>query len=390
MILNNYKVYTLLAVVAILTGCGGGSGGGTDISNSSSSSSVSSSSSSLSSESSSSSNSVFSSSSESSSSSSSSALVVSDNVITNPIRENDAPLGLSSYAMGVVGKFPLDDSQVPEGIGYKSAARVVRHIATNERYTFPEQTDSQQIEETVKYFVDKGHLVTHEIHVLDGPGIRRQANPWVNKVFGHYTGPSEFRQGLMYDPKVIDAVTNLFAEAVGHAYRLEYYGAEVIICPELEDNEDHASFQQLLNILKNVGWSDRSKIVRNGGTMGEFAGLRYETHDSSIDAANSLRPGDIWNNDGRNMYLNSEPASENFSNAVSENTVRAIVELGQAKGFIVYPWEEELQGMFNNNGLQGAAAHTSAYTNRTYVFKKPVDQVSILLGIQPNQVTLAK
>lgn len=313
--------------------------------------------------------------------------------ITNPILENDAPLGISSYAMGVPNKFPLEDSQTPEGVGYKSVAKTVRHIATNELYTFAETPDYEQLYNTIKSFVDNGHLVTHEIHILNGPGIRNKNDPWIESITGQNPGKDTFNSWLKYDPKVRDAILNLFAEAVAHAKRLETLGnVRVIICPELEDNHrggESGEFGILLGFLQQAGWTNpdgslrRQDTVRNTMLGDEIQSLIIEKHCNSISCTNSLRPGDIFNNDGVTFVFDSDNCSN--SRFISEDNIRQMRDIALAHGVIFYAWHSELQGRKIVNCQDQAAANRK---DRTYVLRNPITQASILLGIKPEEVTL--
>lgn len=305
----------------------------------------------------------------------------SSNTIQNTVLENVTPIGLSTFALGVP-KFPLEDVQTPEGVGYKSVARVVRHIATNELFTFPETPDHLQIETVIKSFIDAGHLVTHEIHILNGPSMRKSRDPWTNNLFGGPTSDQEFVNGLQSSQGVRDAVQNLFAEAVAHAQALEALGAEVIICPELEDNETHETFQILLNLLSNVGWNEPTKIVRNAGYPGEFGSVRHESH--GMEDLGQLRPGDILNNDGNTFCFNSNP--DCAPGALTENDVRYAVQTTQARGIIYFLWSAHLQG--NQQVSPGNFIPYPEYTNRNYVLEKPIEQAAILLSISPNEIIL--
>lgn len=302
-----------------------------------------------------------------------------NNVIKNTIKENTIPVGLSSFAMGVVGKFPLEDTQTPEGVGYKSVARVVRHIATNELYTFPETSNELQVEETIKFFLDNGHAVTHEIFILNGPSMRKCRDPWINGVLGKKVCDEEFVRSLQHDPMTRAAVQSLFNKVVVYAKRLEALGATVLICPELEDNQTHSTFKILLEFLNKAGWRDSSKIVRNGGSPGEFGNVRFETHDDT--AISKLRPGDIVNNDGNSFVFYDEKPN---SGEIPENRIRYMLEHAESLGVIAFLWNTRLQG--NVQASPGNFIPYPSYTDRTYVLKRPAAQAAILLGINETEV----
>lgn len=304
----------------------------------------------------------------------------SNNKIANPILENTTPFGLSTFAMGVP-TFPLEDSQVAEGIGYKSVAQVVRHIATNELYTFPETPDHSQIINTLQEFIANGHLVTHEIHILNGPSMRKSRDAWINNVVGRAIDDQQFVNMLQNNSTVRSAVQNLFNEVVQYAKVLEGVGVEVLICPELEDNETHNTFKILIDMLNNAGWTDSSKIVRNGGTPGEFGNVRYESHN--IFNIN-LRQGDIFNNDGNTFNLSSKANPQ--PGALSEDQIRYAINTTQSRGILMFIWSAHLQG--NQQVSPGNFTPYPSYTNRHYVLDDPVGQAAILLGINSSEVIL--
>jgi len=304
-----------------------------------------------------------------------------DNRILNSIVENTTPLGLSTFAMGVSGKFPLEDSQTAEGIGYKSIAKVVRHIATNELYTFPETPSHLQVQSVLESFINDGFLVTHEIHILNGPSMRKSRDSWINGVVGKNVSDEEFVSLLQSNQKVRDAVQNLFGEVVAYANTLEALGVNVLICPELEDNQNHSSFNILLSMLANVGWSDKSKIVRNGGSPGEN-GTIYESHNYS--AIGSLRPGDIFNNDGNTFCFAANPTCA--PGALSESQIRNAISHTQAKGILMFVWSEHGQGLQQTS--PGNFIPYPEYTNRNYVLDNPLGSASLLLGISEAEVVL--
>jgi len=304
--------------------------------------------------------------------------------IQNPILENVIPLGVSTFALGVVGKFPLEDYQTSDMIGYKSVAKVVRHIATNELFTFPETPDISQIQNVLAEFISNGHLVTHEIHILNGPSMRKCRDQWVNNVVGKSVCDEEFVRLLRTSQSMRDSVLNLFAAAIAHAHQLQSLGVDVLICPELEDNQTHETFQILLDLLSTAGWSDMSKVVRNGGSPGEFGIVRYESHGSSMAALGGLRPGEIWNNDGDTFYFNTD--TTHATGAISENQIRSMITTAQQRGVITFIWSAALQG--NHQVSPGNFIPYPDYTNRNYVLEKPIEQAAILLGITPENIIL--
>ena len=313
------------------------------------------------------------------------------NRILNTILENSTPIGLSSYAMGVLNKFPLEDAQTPELVGYKSIAKTVRHIATAELFTFPETPNEDQVYNIIKSFVDDGHIVTHEIHILNGPGIRNKNDTWLQSVIGKNPGKDTFISMLKTDTKLRDAVLNLFVEAVSQAKRIEALGnTRVVICPELEDNHpggESGTFGILLGFLKQAGWTNpdgtlrRLDTVRNTMSGQTIQSLIIEKHCNSVSCINSLRPGDINNNDGVTFALASDNCSS--SGFITESTFRQMRDIAVAKGIMFLAWHSELQGRKIVNCVDQAAANRE---NRTYRIRKPVEQAAILLGIKPEEV----
>jgi len=317
------------------------------------------------------------------------------NRITSGVRENTTALGLSSFALGVRGKFPLEDNQNVEGIGFKVAARAVRKVATNELYTFPEQPDPQQVKEFVKYLIDNNHQVVHEIHILCGPCMRDGSDAFVLPFMPHTQGNSnqdeEFIRQLSFNELLQEAVLNLFSEVVQHAKDLENLGAEVYICPELEDNHqegENNSFGILLEYLRLAGWQNsdqslrRDKVVRNGGSVGKIPGIRYERHGD--DLAN-LRPGDFFNMDGISFSFDSDGNNSDF--LLTENEVRALLEEAHSRNIIFYVWHSELQGLAQINRFWYSPI--GSLRDRTYILKKPKEQIAILQGVSPDQVVIS-
>lgn len=314
-----------------------------------------------------------------------------DTKIKNAVLENTTPIGISSFAMGVPNKFPFDDAQqTPEGIGFGAVSKVVRHIATNELYTFPERTNPAQVEMYLKNLVDAGHQVTHEIHILNGPAMRKSTDYFINDFYHSSIDDKTFVRDLNTNQALQDHVRNLFAEVVAHARVLEASGVEVLICPELEDNHPDdvemkngklTSIGLLISFLTDLGW-DRTRIVRNGGRLHAIADIRYESHNQSGSVA-QLRPGDIYNNDGKDYSYDTQPQ---VGCKYSESDMRAIRDAGQNSGVIVFIWSAELQGLNYNSQCNGSAV--PSLRNRNYIFEEPVRLASILLGIKPEEVNV--
>ena len=322
------------------------------------------------------------------------------NRIVSGVRQNTVAVGLSSFAMGVTNKFPLEDNQNIEGIGYKVAARAVNKIATNELYTFPEKPDPAQVKETIKFFIDNGHQVVHEIHILCGPCMRigtdRFVTPYIPQTEGNSNQDEVFIDQLYSNQALQQAVLDLFHEVVLHAKELEGLGAEVYICPELEDNHsrgDSGSYGILLNYLKVAGWQDpngdlrKDRVVRNGGSVGNIAGIRYESHghDLANFRFNGLRPGDFFNMDGNSFYFNSDENKPSFQ--FSEDDVRTMVQEAEQRNLVMFVWHSELQGLVQAARFDYRVVGSSR--DRAYILKKPKDQIAILQGVPVEQVEVA-
>jgi len=321
----------------------------------------------------------------------------SENRILNGIRENNVPVGLSTFAMGIPNKFPLEDNQQIDGIGFKVVARAVRRIATNELITFPERPSSEQIVETLKYFIDSGHQVTHEIHILSGPGMRSKSDWFVNEAAGRELDPDDFIDLLYSSNDFRVKVLDLFAETVRHAKRLEALGVDVYICPELEDNHsdgDEGSFGMLLSFLKTAGWTNpdgslrRDRVIRNGGQVGRIRGIRYEKHPHSRAEferdIRSLRPGDFINTDGEGFRFDDQDRDVD----VSEADARYMIREAERKNIIFYLWVPEMQGYKYVGG--GRYQIFPEYRNRHYILDRPHTMVSMLLNIPVSEVQIAE
>jgi hypothetical protein len=299
--------------------------------------------------------------------------------------ENVVPVGISTFALGVPNKFPIKDVQTPELLGVESVAKTVRSIATNELYTFPEKTNPEQVKQYVKNLLDSGHVVTHEIHILNGPGMRKGLDIFVNAVYGKTTFAEEYASDLnSKNPILMNPLRNLFAEVVSHARVLESYGAQVLICPELEDNHADSSesgpFGVYLQLLQDLGWN-RGSIVRNSlasRSIGTISGIRYESHSSF----SGLRPGDIFNLDGKTFVFANEPTN---GCAWSESNVRSFIQQAFNSGVIFYMWHHELQG-YSRSGC--SLNFYPSYQNRQYIFRNPISVASMFLGVTPEQVEL--
>lgn len=318
--------------------------------------------------------------------------VVFDSTIINPVVENTMPYGLSSFALGTIGKFPLeDDHPNASGIGYKSVAMTVRRMATNELYTFPEKSEGsdEQIYTTLKYFVDKGHIVTHEIHILNGPGIRNEQCMWLHSLVGYHPDADGFSHLLKYNNVVRNAVQNLFVAAVNHAKRIETLGnTEVLISPELEDNHyggEEGTFGILLELLKNAGWQNSDGSLRRANTVRstivgkKIPSIRWEYH-GDIGEVNYLRPGDIYNNDGKGYSLKSRTQS---CNTYNEDQIRQYISIAQQKGVIFYAWYSPLQGRID---MDCNSQPYPNYEDRRYTMDNSRAQAAILLGINESEV----
>ena len=315
--------------------------------------------------------------------------------IKNPILENPSPLGISTFAIGVDGKFPIEDAQqTPEGLGVTTVVGVVRNVATNELFDFPEHPGTRdQVKAHLKKLVDTGHIVTHEIHVLNGPGMRKDGDWKVNAVFGYNVSDETFVKELPRNPAAQNGVRAIFNDAVAYARQLEALGVQVLICPELEDNHDAAterdrsgnltSYGWLISFLTDAGWA-RESIVRNGlggGHIHAIPNIRYEVHHGSPNTAlTGLQAGDIFNMDGVSFTFGDEASK---SCLYTEDQVRQLRDNALNKGVIFFIWHSELQGLYYN-GCSYAAIPSR--DNRNYNLKKPIRQASILLGIPPEQV----
>jgi hypothetical protein len=324
--------------------------------------------------------------------------ISNSSVIGNPILENSVPIGVSTYALGTIGKFPLDDAQSKDGIGYKTVAETVQHIATNELYTFTENqqpASEQQVEAVLQGFINDGHSVFHEIHIIYGPGIRNNRDVWIQGVIGYQPGATGFEKLLETNQTVKDAVLNLFVGAVEHAKRLEAIGVTVVICPELEDNHvgsAEVGFTILMDTLQKAGWTNPdgslrvADMVRNSMPGGKTpAGVRTENHGDP-SAMNTLQSGDIFNNDGKGLAF---PTDQFQNNRVSESSAKNAQAKAQATGIIYFVWSDQLQGWWPTDNY-GTDTALPTFYNRNYEVHNPVGLISILLNIPDSQVIVNK
>jgi len=276
------------------------------------------------------------------------------NNVSEPTIKNNFPIGLSSFALAVP-TFPVDD--------LLSIDSSLSRVATNELYTFPEKGNREQIVTTIKKLIESGHDVFHEIHVLNGPGMRQSKDYWINGVVGRPTSDSQFISLLQGNAKVRDAVLNLFAEVVAEAKVLQQLGAEVVICPELEDNhEGTKTFQILVDMLHKVGWTDNSKIVRNTYKGRPIPGLRTEAHANRLSQlmSQNLKAGDIQNNDGVDVQ------------SIGETELKKMIQYCHERGIIFYLWVSESQGLKHVTGGQPwQMVNIGAYNQRHYSFPNP-------------------
>lgn len=321
-----------------------------------------------------------------------------------PIRENLVPVGYSSFPLGVPGKFPHTDDAQAEGVGYRKVARSVRRIATNELFTFPEQSDPELVYESVKFFIDNGHQVTHEIHILCGPCMRDRNDKFINEAAGKVLSQRDFVNELFFNVKLQKAVLSKFEEAVNHAKRLEELGATVYISPDLEHRHTQQSFQILVDFLRAAGWTNPDgsprldRIVSNGVDpyLSSFPGIRKEFHVRSLTAVaqmmhnGQMRPGDFINTDGKSFYFEGNTVK---SHLFSEGEIREFIKVCEANNIIFYAWYGPLQGLaqVDDYGYIPINATTGmpdrgALRDRAYLLDKPYRLASMLMGISEDEL----
>ena len=293
---------------------------------------------------------------------------------------NITPIGMSSFALGVPS-FPVDQ--------LLDISKSVGRVATNELYTFPEQPDRTQITAALKSLIDEGYDVFHEIHILNGPGMRKSTDSWINGVVGKHTSNEQFIDLLKSNQTVKNAVDGLFAEVVAEARALEAIGVEVVICPELEDNHTHNdSYNILLNALYKAGWTDKSKIVRNTHLGSPMADLRKEVHASSLAdmKKRNLRAGDIQNNDGQTM------------GSIPQEELAAMAKYAQEHDIVFYLWIAEMQGLRHvAGGKPWQMDILGAYDQRNYSIPEPevyrnilVSNLNLMALVTPTDKVISK
>ncbi len=282
------------------------------------------------------------------------------------VSDNKTFRGASSFALGVKS-FPREDSR--SGLGYNSFIRTIRKIATNELYTFPEKSNKDNIKNTIAELIANGHSVFHEIHVLNGPGIRGASDYFVNSLFNRKMYNKEFKKLLKTDSYTQQRVLKLFRRVVVHAEALQNLGAYVVICPELEDNEDNESYEILVKLLKKAGWKDERKMVRNSiyNAYPTRTNIRYEAHPHSqleveMYLNRGIRKGSILNTDGTSFRFNGETGTRK---TISQEQIEKSITLTSKKGVIFFAWYSPLQGYDNHD-----QSYSGSYTDRNYTISK--------------------
>jgi len=225
--------------------------------------------------------------------------------------------------------------------------------------------------------------------------MRGSSDRFVNGIVDEITGTTgnnvhnkEFTQLLFNNPAFQNKVLTEFAKVVTHCKELESFGVECYICPELEDNQDNgesSAFGIYLAFLKQAGWVNpdgslrRSRVVRNGGSVGMISGIRYEAHSHSPQelAHRYLRPGDFVNMDGTSFYFNSNDNKPDFQ--MSEDDVRWMLQYCEEQNLIFGIWPSELQGLYQVQRFDYRPI--GAYKARHYLLNNPIGMASILLKV---------
>ena len=293
-------------------------------------------------------------------------------ISTLPYRDNSVPVGVSTYALGVPS-FPRAE--------VSTVAKSVHLIATNQLIDFPDNQNNDNVYNYLKELRDSGFEVFHEIHIINAPGVRKGRSNLVNGWFGKAVSTNTFVKAIKTNQAIRDTILNKFSEVVTFAKQLEELGIEVVICPELEDNETDQTFNILLILLEKAGWVDNNgklrvhKVVSNpmaGGNRVRL-GIRKESHSFDTNMS-KLLPGDIINGDGKPL----EFAKNNPSNYDSGKKIQQkLVACGQ-RNLICYPWTAGLQGFKDYKNSTGARVYYGSYFHRRYVLDYP-DKLAALL-----------
>lgn len=297
-----------------------------------------------------------------------------DPVIEDSTIKNDTPVGLSSFAIGL-SKFPIED--------YKKVSKLVKKVATNELFIFPEEEGNGkernvfQIENLINELVSGGYYVFHEIHVFNGPGLRKSTDRWSNAVTGRKINDKEFERLLNSDSTFRSAIKNKLRQVVDHAKNLQSIGAEVVISPELECNISNASFLTYIEFLNQLGWSN-SNIVKNCMGGSRLPGIRYEVHPRSLAELQrkNLQTGDIWNNDGVDVAQ------------ISNAEIKKMINYANKKGIISYIWYSKLQGLKWVGPDPTAMVAIGEHRNRKYTLNDLIGATEILSSLGEVSTTI--
>ena len=302
---------------------------------------------------------------------------------TIPIEvENVIPYGMSTFALGV-DNFPREE--------YLNIAKKIRHVATNELWLFPEhnETEIQNKKYFLQQLLEHGNLVTHQIHILNGPGLRSaEGDLRLKEKFGYVVDDEILIEGLFSDPKFRNGINEIFIDVIKYARELETMGVHVFICPELEDNhesgENHNSYAILLNLLNSNGWP-RTKTFRNPNSpiiKNRIDGIHYELHPHSWKeftvALTYLRANDFINTDGNSFTFTDDKNFERASSPtlIPQSDIEKMLKLVAEQRIISYVWQAEMQGYKFMNGVHKPFP---SLQQRNYIIDQPKDIEKMLL-----------
>lgn len=278
---------------------------------------------------------------------------------------NDIPVGISSFALGVPS-FPRDE--------FLSVIKSIQNNATNQLWFFPETPDNSLVLSALENLINDGHKVRHQIYIFNGPAVRRKRDVFWNKVLNKSASESDVRSALKNNQQAISEVKLVYGEVISFATTLKNIGVDVVICPELEDNQTDETYKILHDLLIESGWNN-SKIVRSGVENGRYQGVAKEVHPRDMRALknSNLAAGDVINQDGTSFVVTKGDA-RSFDYA---ETLDSIL-YAKAIGVIFYIWPAGLQGFKNFDPDVNPSEYNGSYSKRSYLLQNKTELIKLL------------
>lgn len=159
-----------------------------------------------------------------------------DNLTVDWQLDNPVPRGIGSLALGVP-TFPREQ--------YMEVISVLKNNFTNHLWDFPQTSSKDLVYNFLAELAAKNHNVTHEIYIINGPGIRGGRSHLTNSLAGKTVKPEEFERLVRSNASFREKLLNEFKRVVGFAKLLEQLGIEILICPVLEDNLSDEGFNPI-------------------------------------------------------------------------------------------------------------------------------------------------